>query len=127
MTEQPVPTTDWFTLPLPSLIQMLQPLPEIKRAGESLRYISVYDVNIGVKRPNISWMCTGFTFQNRNIFYRVGFPMNFSSAVVPVGCSSMYVEVAVLPDEYIPEQILLEKIYGSGLERSKFFKIPLTS
>ncbi len=110
------------TLPLPSLIQMLQPLPqEIKQAGESLRYISVYDVNIGVKRPNISDVHWIYFPEPEYLFYRVGFPMNFSSAVVPVGCSSMYVEVAVLPDEYIPEQILLEKIYD-GLERSRILQ-----
>jgi UDP-galactopyranose mutase len=44
------------------------------------------------------------------LFYRVGFPMNFSSAVVPAGCSSMYVEVAVLPDESIPEQTFWKRL-----------------
>lgn len=106
------------TLPLPHLLHLLQPLPqEIKQACASLRYISVYDVNIGVKRPHISDVHWIYFPEPEYLFYRVGFPMNFSSAVVPEGCSSIYVEVSVLPEEIISEQTLLEKIYD-GLQRT---------
>ncbi|GAK59931.1 putative amine oxidase [Candidatus Vecturithrix granuli] len=106
------------TLPLSHLLHLLQPLPEeIKQTAESLRYISVYDVNIGVKRPHISDAHWIYFPEPEYLFYRVGFPMNFSSAAVPEGCSSIYVEVSVLPEEVIPEQTLLEKIYD-GLQRS---------
>ena len=104
------------TLPLPALLALLRDIPqEIKQAGEQLRYVSVYDVNIGVKRPNISDVHWIYFPEPDYFFYRVGFPMNFSSAVAPQGCSSMYVEVSVLPDEVIPESTLLAHIYD-GLQ-----------
>lgn len=101
------------TLPLPRLLAILRNLPqEITQAGEQLRHVSIYDVNIGVKRPNISDVHWIYFPEPDYLFYRVGFPMNFSPAVAPQGCSSMYVEVSVLPDEVIPEHTLLDRIYA---------------
>src|SRR5207245_11635760 len=43
------------TIPLPHLLHIIRDLPdEVRKAGESLRYISVYDANLGVMRPGIS-------------------------------------------------------------------------
>jgi protoporphyrinogen oxidase len=104
------------TIPLKHLVSILHHVPEsITRAGKQLRYISVYDVNIGVNRPNISEKHWIYFPEPEYIFYRVGFPSNFSTDVVPAGCSSLYVEVSSLPEQEIAEHILLADIY-QGLQ-----------
>ncbi len=106
------------TLPLQQFMSLLKSVPgTVREAAGTLRAISVYDVNIGVKRPNISdahWM---YFPEPDYPFYRVGFPTNFSETVAPPGCSSMYVEVSALPHERIPKQELLESVYA-GLRKS---------
>lgn len=110
------------TIPLKDLIKIIRNVPEpVSRAGEQLRYISVYDVNIGVNRPNISDRHWIYFPEPEFLFYRVGFPMNFSANVVPEGCSSMYVEVSVLPEETISAQTLRDGVYD-GLQRCGLLK-----
>lgn len=99
------------TIPLKHLVSMIRNVPEkVAQAAQQLRHVSVYDINIGVNRPNISDKHWIYFPEPGYIFYRVGFPMNFSDAVVPAGCSSMYVEVSVLPEENISEQKLLHSV-----------------
>ena len=105
------------TIPLKQLIAMIRDVPEqVARAGRQLRYISVYNLNIGVSRPNISDAHWTYFPEPEFLFYRVGFPTNFSDHVAPKGCSSMYVEVSVLPDQNIPEPTLRATVYD-GLYR----------
>jgi len=110
------------TLPLKTFISLLRNVPDsIKDAAKRLRYISVYNINIGVKRPHISdkhWM---YFPEPEFIFYRVGFPMNFSENVTPAGCSSLYVEVSALPHEKYEEGTLLAQVYN-GLYRCGVLK-----
>lgn len=105
------------TLPLKQLVAMLRDAPpEVVRAGEQLRYISVYNINIGLNNPHVSnahWM---YFPEPEFVFYRVGFPTNFSNNVAPDGCSSMYVEVSAFPDEIIPDALLQQRVY-EGLQR----------
>lgn len=106
------------TIPLPQLLRIIGDLPdEVRRAGQSLRYISVYDVNLGVGRAGISDKHWLYFPEPEFIFYRAGFPMNYAPETVPEGCSSMYVEVSHLPGESIPEERLLAEV-RSGLIRS---------
>jgi UDP-galactopyranose mutase len=106
------------TLPLPALIRIIRDLPdEVREAGRSLRYLSVYDVNLGVKRANISDKHWLYFPEKEFVFYRAGFPMNYAPNTVPEGCSSMYVEVSHLPNEHIPEAQLLDDV-RAGLIRS---------
>jgi protoporphyrinogen oxidase len=102
------------TIPLPTLLRSLRGLPdEVRKAGESLRYISVYDVNLGINRPNISDMHWLYFPEPEFIFYRAGFPMNYAPNTVPDGCSSMYVEVSHLPSETMsPDKVIDEVIAG---------------
>lgn len=105
------------TLPLKQFISLFRNTPKVVfRAGEQLRYISVYDLNIGVNRPNISDKHWIYFPEPEYIFYRVGFPTNFSNDVAPAGCSSMYVEVSALPNESLPKQLLVDRVY-EGLQR----------
>jgi len=105
------------TMPLPCLLKSIQDLPEeIRKAGESLRYLSIYDVNLGVKRPHISDKHWIYFPEPEFIFYRVGFPMNYAPQTLPKGCSSLYVEVSHLPGQHIPEPRLLNEVLA-GLTR----------
>ena len=105
------------TIPLKHLLEIMRDVPEqVSHAGNQLRYISVYDVNMGVNRPKISEKHWIYFPEPEFSFYRVGFPSNFSDHVAPAGCSSMYVEVAVLPEETIAEPTLLEGVYD-GLQQ----------
>jgi protoporphyrinogen oxidase len=110
------------TIPLKRLVEMIRNVPEqVAHAGQQLRYISVYDVNIGVNRPNISEKHWIYFPEPEFVFYRVGFPMNFSAHVVPEGCSSMYVEISLLPDEKLSEQTLIARVY-EGLQQCGLLK-----
>ncbi|MCI0527833.1 MAG: FAD-dependent oxidoreductase, partial [Nitrospira sp.] len=105
------------TMPLPRLLQIIRDLPkEIQKAGEKLRYLSVYDINLGVKRAGISDKHWIYFPEPNFIFYRVGFPMNYAPTTVPKGCSSMYVEVSHLPEEKIPEPHSIDEVLA-GLIR----------
>lgn len=105
------------TLPLKHLVALLQDAPEpVTRAGQQLRHIAVYNLNLGVNRPNISEKHWIYFPEPEFSFYRVGFPTNFSDAVAPAGCSSMYVEVSALPHETLGERSLLAGVYD-GLQR----------
>jgi len=73
--------------------------PEIQTLYETLRWSSVYDINLGVKRPRISDKHWIYFPEMKYRFYRVGFPMNFSTRMTPPGCSSMYVEIAYAPGQ----------------------------
>jgi protoporphyrinogen oxidase len=105
------------TLPLKHLIGLLRHAPaEVRQAAGRLRHVSVYDVNLGVKRSQISDKHWIYFPDPDLVFYRVGFPMNFSNAVAPAGCSSMYVEISTLPNHSLTEAALLDQVHD-GLRR----------
>ncbi|PID56843.1 protoporphyrinogen oxidase [candidate division KSB3 bacterium] len=105
------------SLPLPCLLDLIQDLPvAVSQARKQLRYISVYDINIGVKRPGVNDAHWIYFPEDVFPFYRVGFPVNFSQHVAPDGCSSMYVEVSTLPEKHLQEQTLLDDVF-QGLQR----------
>jgi protoporphyrinogen oxidase len=90
------------SVPLVRFLQMTKGLPaKILADQKLLRCSSVCDINLGVKRPDITndkkhWIY--FPEREYN-FYRVGFPMNFSDRTTPPGCSSMYVEIGYTPEK----------------------------
>jgi len=105
------------TIPLPNLLRAIPNLPEdVRRAGESLRYISVYDVNLGIRRPQVSDKHWVYFPEPDFVFYRAGFPMNYAPKTVPEGCSSMYVEVSHLPVEKMPHDRVIDEVIA-GLTR----------
>jgi protoporphyrinogen oxidase len=82
------------TLPLPLLYRMMRDTSDsLKSHALGLQAVSVLNINLGVDRPNISDQHWIYFPENQFIFSRVGFPMNFSSAVAPEGTSSMYIEI----------------------------------
>jgi len=102
------------TLPLARFLKMTQSLPpEIQAFHGTLRWSSVYDINLGVRRPQISDKHWIYFPEKKYRFYRVGFPMNFSTHMTPPGCSSMYVEIAYVPGQSFDEtQAMKDAIHG---------------
>ena len=110
------------TIPVPELVRRCTVLPEaVREAAEGLRCVSVYNVNLGVPREQITDKHWVYFPEPEYPFYRAGFPMNFSPSLGPAGCSSLYVEVSHQPTEIIPEALLTQRI-RDGLERAGIFR-----
>lgn len=98
------------TMPLPLLVRSLKSHPaELARAAEKLRYVSVYDLNIGIRGRVMSDAHWIYFPEDKYIFYRVGFPGNFSTSMVPEGGSSAYIEVSHLPEERLDTEEVVER------------------
>jgi protoporphyrinogen oxidase len=109
-------------MPVPELIRRCTDLPKpIREAAEGLRCASVYNINLGVAREQVSdkhWIY----FPERDYpFYRAGFPMNFSPALGPPGCSSLYVEISHQPEQTVSPATLIAQV-RDGLERAGIFR-----
>lgn len=82
------------TLPLPVVFRMLEDTSDtLRHDAAGLNALSVLNINIGVDRAGISDQHWIYFPEDRFIFSRVGFPMNFSAAVAPEGTSSIYIEI----------------------------------
>jgi protoporphyrinogen oxidase len=98
------------TLPLPMAYRMLRYASDsVKAAAQKLHAISVLNINIGVKRPNISNQHWIYFPESEFIFSRVGFPMNFSKSVGPEGTSSIYIEITHLPQQRMNVEEAIER------------------
>lgn len=83
------------TIPLPELIRIIDPVPEhVKKAARELKHVSIFNLNLGIKRENISDKHWIYFPEKKFVFYRVGFPSNFSHSLAPAGMSSVYTEVS---------------------------------
>lgn len=92
------------TQPVTNLIKMIDEKPnEVNEAATNLKYVSVLNINIGVKGEigNKHWI---YIPEDHLVFYRMGFPSNFSQHVAPVGCSSIYTDISYRPEEGIDPQ-----------------------
>ena len=110
------------TIPVPELVRRCRDLPRpIREAAEGLRCVSVYNVNLGLARERISDKHWIYFPEREYPFYRAGFPMNFSPALGPPGCSSLYVEISHQPTMIVPPAVLLRQVQA-GLERAGIFR-----
>lgn len=110
------------TIPVPELVRRCPDLPApIREAAAGLRWVSVYNVNLGMSRERVSDKHWIYFPEPEYPFYRAGFPMNFSPALGPSGCSSLYVEISHRPDAVIPPAVLLQHI-RQGMERAGIFQ-----
>ncbi|MFZ3091570.1 MAG: FAD-dependent oxidoreductase [Nitrospirota bacterium] len=96
------------TMPLPELIRICDDIPSnIRLLAKGLKYVSVYDINLGIRREKISDKHWIYFPEKEHPFYRIGFPMNFSKSLAPEGCSSMYVEISHKDGREIPKERLI--------------------
>jgi protoporphyrinogen oxidase len=105
------------TIPVPELTRRCLDIPaHLKEAAEGLRWVSVYNLNMGVAREQVSEKHWLYFPEPEFPFYRVGFPMNFSPALGRAGCSSMYVEMSHRPTDHQSLEQLMARA-RAGLEQ----------
>jgi protoporphyrinogen oxidase len=110
------------TIPVPELVRRCTDLPPaIREAAAGLRCVSVYNINLGVARERVSDKHWIYFPEKEFPFYRAGFPMNFSPALGPPGCSSLYVEIAHQPTNVLPPTVLLQQV-RAGMELAGIFR-----
>jgi UDP-galactopyranose mutase len=82
------------TIPLPEIIKMIPDVPaSIREAAKHLINNSIYIVNIGVDRPDLSpqhWIY----YDGDEPFHRIHFPANLSKFNVPKGAGVVSAEIA---------------------------------
>jgi protoporphyrinogen oxidase len=84
-----------FTLPLSQLTSIVPDLPSrVREACEGLRYQGIYCLNLGVDRPDISDKHWVYFYEDGFPFHRLSFPANFTPSNVPLGKSSISMEIA---------------------------------
>jgi len=106
------------TIPVPELIRRCLDFPApLKEAADALRWVSVYNINIGIGRERVSDKHWIYFPEVEYPFYRAGFPMNFSPSLGRPGCSSMYVEMSHKPNEHQSAEQLIGRV-RSGLEQA---------
>lgn len=108
------------TLPLPELLKLIPNLPvKIEALRNKLKYTSVFCLNLGVAKEDVSNKHWIYFPEKKFAFFRVGFPTNFSSSVAPSGRSSLYVEVAYSknkpPDKDKLMRRILRDLYKAGI------------
>ena len=110
------------TLPLPRLGALISDLPEAYReiVGR-LEYNTIWGVNIGINRPQITDKHWVYYPEYEYIFHRISFPMNFSASLVPQGCSSITAEVGMSKHKPINMDTLLEDVIRD-LKKTGFVK-----
>ncbi len=99
------------TIPLPEIGYLFCNLPEyIASAFKNLKWNSIFNLNIGIDRElDNSWHWMYFP-EKEFSFFRVGFPYNFSSFLVPPNKSSLYVEVSYSENKPIDKSNIVSRI-----------------
>lgn len=100
------------SIPLPTLIKLMERevSPEVREAVAKLRTNSIFIVNLGIDRPNVSnrhWV----HFPEKDVsFFRISYPTNFDPAVAPPGTSAISAEVAYSPGNPIARDTIVERV-----------------
>lgn len=99
------------TIPLPQMRYLIRGLPSnIAASLKKLKWNSVFNLNLGIGRKDTSGRHWIYFPQKENCFFRIGFPHNFSSCLVPPDKSSLYVEVAYSKDKPIDKNRIILQI-----------------
>jgi len=99
------------TLPLPEIERLIHPLPKsLLSAFRKLKYLSIFNLNLGIGRENISDRHWIYFPEEEFVFFRVGFPSNFSESTYPKGASSIYAEVSYSITRPIDKSSLTQRI-----------------
>ncbi|MFI5362967.1 MAG: protoporphyrinogen/coproporphyrinogen oxidase [Elusimicrobiota bacterium] len=110
------------TLPLVDFLDLAAPLPaDVKASRRRLRYNTVWNLNLGVARADVSDKHWVYYPEKKYPFYRAGFSTNFSKHLAPKGHTSIYVEVA-RPGETKVDAPKLEASILNGLREAGVLK-----
>ena len=93
------------TIPLDTLLGLIKEPAESSAISAKKRLLcnSVANFNLGIQSPNISEKHWIYLPETNFPHYRIGFYHNFSKAMAPEGCSSLYGEFAYLKKD--PKEI----------------------
>lgn len=98
------------TIPLPDLMRIIDSVPsEVKSASEKLRWTSLYVVNIGIDRDDISDKHRVYYPEEDFLFHKLGYYQNQSSSMVPKGKSAVSAEVSFSENRPIDRKNLIER------------------
>ena len=105
------------TLPLPELVRLIVDVPaHVVHAAAQLRWNSIFVVNLGIDRPQMSpahWI----HFPEEDIsFFRISFPENLGPGMVPQGMSSVAAEVSYSAIAPLDKETITERVV-SDLKR----------
>ncbi|MBU1044820.1 MAG: FAD-dependent oxidoreductase [Candidatus Omnitrophica bacterium] len=111
------------SLPMIELKKLIvNKIPEnVKTAFSKLRYISVYNLNLGIDRAKISDKHWIYYSEDKFSFFRVGFPMNFSKNTAPQGKSSLYAEVSYSENKPLDKKGI-DKLIHQDLIKAKILR-----
>ncbi|MBD3413410.1 MAG: NAD(P)-binding protein [Candidatus Aminicenantes bacterium] len=99
------------TLPLPEVIKYADEVPsQVKAASEALENNSVYCVNLGIERENISPFHYVYFYEPEFLFHRISYPMNFSANTTPGSCSSVSTEISYSPHKKISRENITDRV-----------------
>jgi len=105
------------TIPLPELFKILVDIPQhIKEAFLSLRYTSIFVINLGVRREDITDKHWVYYPEDDLVFYRTGFPTNFSIDVSPPNRTSIYAEISYQNNREVDKENFIKEAI-SGLKK----------
>ena len=100
------------TVPLPALITMIRDVPPpIAEMGKGLKYLSVLDMNLGIRSdvlPDQHWI---YFPEPQMPFYRAGFYSHFSPSSAPPKAASLYVELSYLPGSPLDRESIAQSVY----------------
>jgi len=83
-----------LTCPLPQIVKMTENIPaEVEKIIESLEYLSVLCVNVGVQKPNLTEKHWIYFPEKEFLFHRIFVQGNASPKVCPEGCFSYTAEI----------------------------------
>ena len=103
-----------FTLPLCFLPRWFDQLPTaVEEACAGLEYQGIFNVNLGVPRPDLSDKHWVYFYESEFPFHRLSFPGNFSPKNVPEGKGSISTEVAYSRHRPLERERMLERTIES--------------
>jgi protoporphyrinogen oxidase len=83
------------TLPLPTLLSLLDPMPDaVREAAQKLRSTHLYYLDVALEREPGADFHWAYVPEPKYPFYRVGAYTRFSPELAPPGKGSLYVELA---------------------------------
>ncbi len=83
------------TVPMPELFNLLVNIPSrVKEAFSMLKFTSIFVVNLGIMRDDLTDKHWVYYPEDKIVFYRAGFPTNFSMDVAPAKRTSIYAEIS---------------------------------